>query len=221
MSNKEKQVISKERVTNHGEVLTSQREVNAMLDLVKHETERTDSRFLEPACGTGNFLAEVLRRKLEVVSSRYKRNQLDFEKNAFIAVSSLYGIDILTDNVKSCIERLFTIVENKYTQLYKDASKDDFRKSINYVLHKNIIWGDALTLETVGETPEPIIFSEWSFATGSMIKRREFRFGELIEQQGLRDLPLFSDLGEEVYIPKPVKAHPLVHFLKISDAPDA
>ena len=95
----EKQVISKQRVADHGEVLTGQREVNAMLDLVKNETENIESRFLEPACGTGNFLAEVLVRKLRVVAERYGKSRHDFEKNAVLAVSSLYGIDILEDNV--------------------------------------------------------------------------------------------------------------------------
>tara|TARA_B100001057_G_scaffold269947_1_gene270128 strand:+ start:10467 stop:10757 length:291 start_codon:yes stop_codon:yes gene_type:complete len=90
------QVKSKKRVADHGEVFTSEREVNAMLDLVKQETERIDSRFLEPACGTGNFLVKILNRKLKVVKDRYKKNQIEFECNAIIAVSSVYGVDIFT-----------------------------------------------------------------------------------------------------------------------------
>lgn len=84
---------------DHGEVFTSEREVNAMLDLIKPETERIESRFLEPASGTGNFLIEVLHRKLNVVETRYKKSQREYERYAVIAVSSLYGIDILEDNV--------------------------------------------------------------------------------------------------------------------------
>ena len=91
----EKQVVSKQRVTDHGEVLTGRREVDAMLDLVKQETERIESRFLEPACGTGNFLTEILERKLRVVEARYGKSQLEYERNAVLAVSSIYGIDIL------------------------------------------------------------------------------------------------------------------------------
>jgi type I restriction-modification system DNA methylase subunit len=106
----EKQVVSKERVANHGEVYTAQREVNAMLDLVKQETERIDSRFLEPACGTGNFLAEVLERKLRIVETRYGKSQLEYERYSVIAVSSIYGIDILEDNVVKCRDRLFGIL---------------------------------------------------------------------------------------------------------------
>src|ERR1039457_3331921 len=98
----ESQVISKQRVSDHGEVLTGKREVVAMLDLVKSETERIDSKFLEPACGTGNFLAEILERKLRVVQRRYRRSQFDYERYAVLALSSIYGIDILEDNVLAC-----------------------------------------------------------------------------------------------------------------------
>ena len=89
------QVKSRQRVVDHGEVFTAEREVNAMLDLVKAETERIESRFLEPACGNGNFIAEVLRRKLVVVSSRYRRSPAEYQRYAFVAVSSVYGVDIL------------------------------------------------------------------------------------------------------------------------------
>src|SRR5439155_12611950 len=101
------QVGTKKRVSDHGEVLTGQREVNAMLDLVRQETERIESRFLEPACGTGNFLTAVLERKLAVVEKRYGKSQLDFERYAVLATSSIYGIDILEDNVRQCRHRLY------------------------------------------------------------------------------------------------------------------
>lgn len=103
------QVKSKQRVEEHGEVFTNEREVNAMLDMVKQETERIDSRFLEPACGDGNFLSEVLRRKLAVVAERYGKSQLEYERYAFVAVSSIYGVDIMADNVEECRERLYGI----------------------------------------------------------------------------------------------------------------
>ncbi|MBU6221080.1 MAG: SAM-dependent DNA methyltransferase, partial [Bacteroidetes bacterium] len=128
--NEKKQVKSKKRVADHGEVFTNEREVNAMLDLVKHETERIDSRFLEPACGNGNFLAEVLRRKLKVVDERYGNNQMDWERYAVIAISSIYGVDILEDNAKECRERLYTIFDDFYTALFKDKCKEECRRSI-------------------------------------------------------------------------------------------
>ncbi|WP_293693396.1 hypothetical protein [uncultured Phascolarctobacterium sp.] len=105
----ERQVKSKERVANHGEVFTAEREVKAMCDLVKTETERIESRFLEPACGTGNFLAEVLSRKLAVVKNRYGKSPFDYERYSVLAMTSLYGVDILADNAQECRERLYDI----------------------------------------------------------------------------------------------------------------
>jgi len=211
---KQEQVISRKRVADHGEVYTAKREVNAMLDLVKQETERIDSRFLEPACGTGNFLAEILERKLCVVESRYRKKPFEYERNAVLAVSSLYGIDIQEDNVLQCRKRLFDIFDRNYNSLFKDECQN----AVQYILERNIIWGDALTLNTVGENPQPIVFSEWSPVNGSMIKRRDFAFHELIYYAGMRDKPLFSDLGEEVFIPEPVKEFPLTHYLRVADA---
>ena len=153
----EKQVISKKRVADHGEVLTGKREVNAMLDLVKSETDRIDSRFLEPACGTGNFLAEILERKLRVVEARYGKSQLEFERYAILAVSSIYGIDILEDNVQQCRQRLFGIFDLNYLRLFKNKTNDDCRESVRYILERNIIHGDALSLKTVGDNPKPIV----------------------------------------------------------------
>ena len=138
------QVKSKKRVTDHGEVFTSEREVNAMLDLVKQETERIDSRFLEPACGTGNFLVEVLRRKLTIVENRYKKSQLEFERYAVIAISSIYGVDILEDNVMECRNRLFEIFDKKYTTFYKTKCKEECRTSIKYILERNIFRENVL-----------------------------------------------------------------------------
>lgn len=163
----EAQVKSKQRVADHGEVLTGKREVNAMLDLVKSETERIDSRFLEPACGTGNFLAEILERKLRVVETRYRKSQLDFERNAILAVSSIYGMDILEDNVQQCRQRLFGIFDLNYLRLFKNKTNDNCRESVRFILERNIIHGDALSLKTVGDNPMPIVFSEWSPVSAS------------------------------------------------------
>ena len=218
-----KQVKSKERVTNHGEVYTRKREVNAMLDLVKPETERIDSRFLEPACGTGNFLVEVLERKLKVIEQRYKRSQLEFERYSVLAVGSLYGIDILEDNIETCRNRLFYLFDDRYISLFQKKAKDAVRDVVRFVLAKNIIQGDALTLKTVEDRPKPIIFSEWSLVRGSSFKRRDFAFHQLMpEEQG--DMPLFeqkqieSDQGNNVFIPEPVKEYPITHFLRLPDA---
>jgi hypothetical protein len=211
------QVVSKQRVADHGEVLTGRREVNAMLDLVKSETERIDSRFLEPACGTGNFLAAILERKLRVVETRYGKSQLEFERYAILAVSSVYGIDILEDNVHQCRQRLFGIFDLNYLRLFKGHSSDDCRESVRYILERNIIHGDALSLKTVGDNPKPIVFSEWSPVNGSMLKRRDFTFHGLLAHEAIKAMPLFSDLGADVFIPTPEKEYPPTHFLKVAD----
>ena len=121
-----RQVKSRQRVQEHGEVFTNEREVNAMLDMVKQETERIESRFLEPACGNGNFLAEVLRRKLATVSQQYKKNPDDYMRYAFVAVSSLYGVDILEDNAQECRDRLFEIVETEASRAIKNPDEAFF-----------------------------------------------------------------------------------------------
>lgn len=204
-------------MANHGEVFTNEQEVNAMLDLVKQETERIDSRFLEPACGNGNFLAEVLNRKLNEVENRYKKNQLDFERYSIIALSSIYGIDILEDNVFECRDRLYNIFDDRYSKLYKVNTRKECKESAMYILNKNIILGDALTLMRVDEKDKPIVFAEWSAVNGSMLKRRDFTLDELLRNSTSGDLGLFSDLGEEAFIPTPIKEYPLTHFLKIAN----
>jgi hypothetical protein len=211
----DKQVKSKQRVTDHGEVFTNEREVNAMLDLVKHETERIDSRFLEPACGNGNFLAEVLRRKLAVVDSRYSKSQVEWERYSVIGVSSIYGVDILEDNAQECRERLFKIFDEHYTTLFKDKCKNEYRKSIMFLLSRNILWGDALDF-TNPETKQPIVFCEWSAVNGTMLKRRDYRFKFLVEKT--HQFLMFNDEGNKAAIDEPVKDYPLVHFLKLSES---
>lgn len=211
------QVKSKKRVADHGEVFTSEREVNAMLDLVKQETERIDSRFLEPACGDGNFLAEILKRKLDIVEGRYKKSQTDYERYALVAVGSIYGIDILQDNVEKCRERLYTIFLEQYQSLFGKNLNEQYLNSIKYVLFRNIIWGDALTLETVGMIKEPIVFSEWSLVTGDKINRRDFNFVSLLNDFSGNEPNLFSDLGDDAFIPTPIKTYPLQSIYKLSE----
>jgi hypothetical protein len=210
------QIKSKQRVADYGEVLTPPHIVVAMLNLVQQETERIESRFLEPACGTGNFLIEVLRRKLQVVRRRYGRNRSDYERNAVLAVSSLYGIDILADNAEECRQRLFQTFDAAYADLFGAKTEDRCRESVRYILKRNIIHGDALSLKTVGENPQPIVFSEWSPVNGGQIKRRDFTFQELIDCAPLEGL--FSDLGEEAFIPRHIRDYPPVHFLELAHA---
>ena len=213
-------IVSRQRVADHGEVYTQAREVNAMLDLVRQETERIESRFLEPACGSGNFLAEILERKLRVVEKRYAKSQLEYERNAVLAVTSIYGIDILEDNVQQCQQRLFRIFDLNYRRIFSTKTNDKCRESVRFILAHNIVHGDALTLKTVGEQPGYIVFPEWSPVNGSFLKRRDFSFHGLLEHESMKELPLFSDLGEDVFIPTPLKEYPLTHFLEIGESTD-
>lgn len=207
-----RQIKSKERVSAHGEVFTAEREVDAMLDLVKQETERIDSRFLEPACGTGNFLVRILQRKLAVVDGT-AHSRPEYELQALVAVTSLYGIDILPDNVEECRERLYATFQDAYRQHFPlpDPHTDDYLRSVRYVLGRNILWGDALTLRTP-DGAQAIVFSEWS-AVGYDIQRRDFTLDELMRNRPLEGPNLFSDLGDEAFIPTPLPAHyPLTRY---------
>ena len=227
-----KQVKSKQRVADHGEVFTAEREVKAMCDLVKQETERIDSRFLEPACGDGNFLAEILTRKLAVVKKKYKKSPYDYERFAVLAATSIYGIDIMQDNVLACRERMFTIWNKAYTAVCKKDANDATREAVKYILSCNIVCGNALSYMCVDEeckdTEEPIVFAEWSFLTGALLKRRDFRFDVLLRENDDADLydrqlSLFGDTGsgQEYWmidpitnqpIPKPIREYAPVHY---------
>lgn len=179
------QVKSKERVADHGEVFTADREVQAMCDLVKQETERIDSRFLEPACGDGNFLAEILRRKLSVVKSKYRRSVYDWERNSLLALGSMYGVDIMLDNAIACRQRLYDIWEKEYRAVCKKECNDDTREAARFILKRNIVCGNALSLRRVDpygvDTEEPIVFSEWTFPfNDARMQRKDYTFAELL-----------------------------------------
>ena len=206
-----KQIKSKERVANYGEVNTSEKEVNSMLDLVKQETERYDSRFLEPACGDGNFLIKVLDRKLKVLQSEFKKNQFEFEKNLIVIMGSIYGIDLLDDNVTNARERLFIRSIAVYKKYFKDYLNFDFINSISFILKRNIINGDALTLKKVN-SEDPIIFSEWSLIKNK-VKRRDFNLSDLIAYSDVENNSLFSTMG--VSITQPIKEFDLLNYDKL------
>ncbi len=207
-----KQVKSKQRVTDHGEVFTNEREVNAMLDLVKIESERIDSRFLEPAMGDGNFLVEVLKRKLNSVDKKYKSVQFEWERYAVIAISSIYGVDILEDNAVECRNRLFDIFDGRYVTNFKEKCSNECKRSVRFLLDRNILWGDALDF-TNPVTKKPIIFSEWGAVNGSMLKRRDYIFKFLVERT--HQFSMFNDQGDVGSIDGPIKDFPLIHFLKL------
>jgi hypothetical protein len=209
-------VNKRQRVIDHGEVFTPPGLVNDMLDLVAHECERIESRFLEPACGDGNFLAEVLRRKLLTVDKRHALNRDKWERDAILAVSSLYGIDLLADNIAACRERLLKVVSDAHAARFKAPLPDDAARASAYILSKNIVQGDALTLQTPNN--RPIVFPEWSPVNGSMLKRHDFAYEHLLEESRVASLPLFSDTGDSVFVPTDVGEYPACHYLKVPDA---
>ena len=213
MKNKEKKIKEKSRVSNFGEVLTSKREVLDMLNLVNTETLRLDSRFLEPACGDGNFLTEVLNFKLDILKKNYSKNQYEFEKFSIQIFTSIYGIDILEDNIISARERLFNQYFDLYNKKFKSNINQKLLDCLKYILKLNLVHADALSLKKV-KKDKFIIFSEWSLVNDK-IKRRDFEFKNLIDYAPFEKGTLFSDLGDEVIIPSPIKEYPLTHFLDI------
>ena len=178
------QIKSKERVSQRGEVFTAEREVNAMLDLVANECLRPDSRFLEPACGDGNFLSAILKRKLSELRRKYKKSPRDYEKLSIVAIGSLYGVDIMNDNVEACRERLFSIWDTEYTDHCKSEASDEAREAAKFIIERNIINGNALTLMCVdangNDTKAPIVFSEWTLINGTQMQRSDYTMADLL-----------------------------------------
>ena len=205
--NTKSQIKSRQRVAQHGEVFTNPREVNAMLDLVRNETFRIDSRFLEPACGDGNFLIEILRRKLSLLSS--VKSSTEWEFNSLIAVGSCYGIELLEDNAEACRERLYREVVG---QMGRMGNLGGYGKSLRYMLRKNIVCGDALTYRTADN--KPITFCEWTPIAGSMqFSRRDFQFDFLVNQT--HQYSLFDEQGEAQNFDEPVRSYPPMHYTQL------
>ncbi len=202
MNDSEKQTKSKKRVKDHGEVFTAEREVKAMCDLVKDETERIDSRFLEPACGNGNFLAEILTRKLAACKRKYKKSAFDYERFSLLAIGSVYGVDILLDNAKECRQRLFEIWDKEYKSVCKKECNDQTRASARFILNRNIVCGNALTLNCVDEhgndTGEPIVFSEWAYPyNDARLQRTDYTFANLLGEEKKDKQQSLFDTKEE------------------------
>lgn len=188
-------VKSKQRVADHGEVFTPSWMVEDMLDLVKGESERIDSRFLEPACGSGNFLKVVLHRKLVTVQARYGKSEFERNHYALFALMCIYGIELLEDNVRECRENLLSI----FSIWLKIDAKSHWCKAARVVLNANIIHGDALTLKT--PDGEPINFPEWGYLGSGRFQRRDFRYDSLTQRSSVEG-SLFEFLEEQdVFIP--------------------
>ena len=198
------QIKSRERVAKHGEVFTSQKIVNAMCDLVADECRRIDSRFLEPACGNGNFLAMILARKLAECRRAYGKSPADYERSAITALTSLYGVELLQENVAECRERLFDLWNGQYGAVMKTAARQECREAARCILRKNILCGNALTLRRVDseahDTEEAIIFTEWTLLNKSLMQQREYKLSLLLQENAAPEdyaqLSMFADGGD-------------------------
>ena len=188
---------SKQRVADHGEVFTPPWLVEAMLDLVKDETERIDSRFLEPACGSGNFLVQILRRKLAAVERKYGKSDFERRHYALLALMCIYGVELLPDNVAECRANLLEILAE-----YLNADEtDELYRAASYVLSLNLVHGDALTMRT--DDGQPITFAEWGYLGKGRFQRRDFRLDTLTESSAFSaEGSLFAHLGKhEIFTP--------------------
>ncbi len=195
-------IKSKKRVADHGEVFTPAWMVDAMLDLVKDETDRIDSRFLEPACGSGNFLVNVLQRKLAAVELKYSKS--DFEKGhyALLGLMCIYGIELLPDNIAECRANLLDILA-EYLGI---SETDNLYQAASFVLSVNLVHGDALTMK--GSDGKPILFAEWGYLGKGKFQRRDFRFDVLTGSSAFSAQDsLFAHLGKhEIF--KPITTYP-------------
>lgn len=200
---KKNQIKSKERVKNYGEVLTGEREVKAMVGLVKDEVEKLKSKVLEPACGNGNFLVEILDVKMQAVKrASININEAidieDYERNTFIAVSNIYGIDILKDNVQESIDRMIDVVVEHYMSLNIKIT-EDFQETLRFVLSKNIVWGDTLARKAKSdnaEEDEPIIFINWEMESldKNLVRRLEYTLDSMVENEQAEPINVFDEV---------------------------
>lgn len=195
-------VKSRQRVADHGEVFTPPWMVEAMLDLVKGETERIDSRFLEPACGSGNFLVRILARKLVAVERKYGTSDFERRNYALLALMCIYGIELLEDNIAECRANVLDVLKEA---LHLEDS-DELVRAASHVLSLNLVHGDALTMRT--HEGQPITFAEWGYLGKGKFQRRDFRFDTLTQSAAFRaEDSLFAHLGKhEIFTP--VKTYP-------------
>lgn len=190
-------VKSRQRVADHGEVFTPAWLVGAMLDLVKGETERIDSRFLEPACGSGNFLVQILRRKLAAVEIKYGKSDFERRHYALLAVMCIYGIELLPDNIAECRANLLEV----FAEYLALGPADDLHRAASYVLSQNLVHGDALTMRAWDGSA--ITFAEWGYLGKGRFQRRDFRFESLTQSSAFSaEGSLFAQLGKhEIFTP--------------------
>ena len=206
-------VKSKQRVADHGEVFTPPWMVEAILDLVKGESERIDARFLEPACGSGNFMVQILRRKLAAVELKYGKSDFERRHYALLGLMCIYGIELLADNIDECRANVLEVFAN-YLQL---DETDDLYRAASYVLQQNLVHGDALTMRD--HNGQAITFAEWGYLGKGKYQQRDFRFDVLTGASKFSEEgSLFAELGKhEIFTP--VKTHPPMTVRELATLP--
>lgn len=190
-------IKSKQRVADHGEVFTPAWMVAAMLDLVAAETERIDSRFLEPACGSGNFLVQIVQRKLAAVELKYSKSDFELRHYALLGLMCVYGVELLADNIAECHANVLKI----FAEYLNLDESDDFYRAASYVLSQNLVHGDALKMCT--DEGKQITFAEWGYLGKGKFQRRDFLLDSLAQSASyVADAPLFAHLGKhEIFTP--------------------
>lgn len=208
-------IKSRQRVADHGEVFTPPWLVEAMLDLVKDETERIDSRFLEPACGSGNFLVRILQRKLAAVELKFGKSDFERRQYALLALMCTYGIELLEDNIAECRANMLEVLAN-YLRL---GESDELYRAASYVLSQNLVHGDALKMRTNDD--QPITFAEWGYLGKGKYQRRDFRLDILAQSAAFTaEDSLFSLLGRhELFVPS--KDYPPMTLSQLAALGDA
>jgi hypothetical protein len=203
-------IRSKKRVADHGEVLTPGWLVEKMLDLVKGETERIDSRFLEPACGSGNFLVPVVQRKLAAVEAKFGKSDFERRHYALLAVMCTYGIELLPDNIVECRANMLEVFAD-YLNL---TETDEVYLAAFYVMSQNLVHGDALTMRM--HDGQPIAFAEWGYLGKGKFQRRDFRLEVLTQMSTFsQEDSLFAHLGKhEIFTP--IKAYPPMNVRELA-----
>jgi hypothetical protein len=193
-------IKSKKRVADHGEVFTPDWMVEHMLDLVKGESERIDARFLEPACGSGNFLVPILQRKLAAVELKFGKSDFERQHYALLALMCCYGIEILADNIAECRSNMLDV----FAAYLNIDETDELYQAAFFVLSLNLVHGDAMTMKDM--TKQPISIVEWGYLGKGKFQRRDFRLDVLTSMSSFSaEDSLFAHLGKhEIFTPTSV-----------------
>lgn len=193
---------SKKRIADHGEVFTPPWMVEAMLDLVKDEAERIDSRFLEPACGDGNFLVAILKRKLAAVERKFGKSEFERRNYALLGLMCCYGIELLEDNITDCRSNMLEV----FAEYLNLDETDELYQAAFHVLSLNLVHGNAMAMCDVRGAPINVM--EWGYLGKGKFQRRDFRLDVLTTMSSFSaEGSLFAGLGKhEIF--KPVSDHP-------------